>query len=340
MSLNTKQKNLLHNLLTDEKKVDKKLYSASTYWDYKTKKILYWLKKKGLNNFRSSDSGVGTSYTDSIIKDIRNELGYKGRLLSYITYLPFVKKIFDEQIRITSNHIESLIKKNKVYYQNHEQVNYLISKYKIEKSTNFGCESKFKFKEKEFSTHYLNMCDRIDKINKFIKLSEISSYFEIGGGFGSNTHLLLNNFENIKKIIYVDIVPNIFVGTEYLRSFFGDAVKDYNLIRNKENIEFLKNDELEIICIPPWKIENIVSKVDHFHNAASFQEMSELAVKNYFNLISKLLNKDSLSLIVYKVREKHETLSSTKISNIFENKLLTKEFSDFEQRELLYLISK
>ena len=107
-----------------------------------------------------------------------------------------------------------------------------------------------------------------------------------------------------------------------------------------QNIEFLKNDELEIICIPPWKIENIVSKVDHFHNASSFQEMSELAVKNYFNLISKLLNKDSLSLIVYKGGEKNETLSSAKINNIFENKLLTKEFSDFEQHQLLYLISK
>ena len=81
-------------------------------------------------------------------------------------------------------------------------------------------------------------------------------------------------------------------------------------------------------------------KVDHFHNAASFQEMSELTVKNYFNLISKLLNKDSLSLIVYKRGEKNETLSSAKINNIFENKLLIKEFSDFGQHELFYLISK
>ena len=108
---------------------------------------------------------------------------------------------------------------------------------------------------------------------------------EIGGGFGANIHLLLENFKNIKKIFYIDIVPNLFVGTEYLRGLFGKSVKDYSTTRNQSEISFEKNNILEIICIPPWEMKKISSKVESFHNAASFQEMSFEQVENYKNLI-------------------------------------------------------
>ena len=52
MKLAGSQKDLLKNLLFDHKKNTSKLYSAGPYWDYKTKKILYWLEKKGLKDFR------------------------------------------------------------------------------------------------------------------------------------------------------------------------------------------------------------------------------------------------------------------------------------------------
>ena len=73
---------MLDSLVNDEKKINQKLYSAGPYWEYKTKKILYNIKKRGINNFRGFDSGAGSSYTDNIILDYRNELGIKGRILS------------------------------------------------------------------------------------------------------------------------------------------------------------------------------------------------------------------------------------------------------------------
>jgi len=39
MTLNTNQIKLLNNLLLDQKKAKKKLYSTGPYWNYKTKKI-------------------------------------------------------------------------------------------------------------------------------------------------------------------------------------------------------------------------------------------------------------------------------------------------------------
>ena len=340
MKLNVNQSNLLVNLLVDEKNVNNQLYSAGPYWKYKTKKIIYWLKKKGLSNFRGSNSGVGTSYTDTVVVDARIELGFKGRIISYLTKLPYINRIYNEQLNLTSKYIETLIKKNKYIYENNSKTKFLLSKYKIENSVNNGCRTFFNVSGNNISMHYLVTCEVMDTIDKFINLADKKSYLEIGGGFGANIHLILDNFKNIKKIFYVDIVPNLFVGTEYLRSIFGQSVKDYNLFRESSDITFSDNNELEIICLPPWKMANISSKVDHFHNSASFQEMSSSTVQNYYNLIQKILIKESISLVMYGTSENNNTLSPARISEIFEKKLLIKEVVGVHQKKQIYLISQ
>ena len=47
MSLNNYQKNLLSVLEKDSISETRPVYKPGPYWDYKTKKILYWLKKRG-----------------------------------------------------------------------------------------------------------------------------------------------------------------------------------------------------------------------------------------------------------------------------------------------------
>jgi len=341
MLLNKSQNNLLEVLFFDQKKVDKELYSAGPYWDYKAKKIHYWLKKKGLKNFRGFFSGVGTSYTDNIAVNINYELGFKGRFVSKFLKLPFLRTIFKEQVNLNLNTTQAFLKYKQFYYLNNNKVNNLISKYKIEDTTEYGCETKVEINGKHYSMAYLDMCERIDNIMNFIKFNEIRSYMEIGGGFGANIHLILQNFKNIKKIVYIDIVPNLFVGTEYLRNFFGNSVKDYREFRNSNKIEFEKDDSLEIICLPPWKVSDLNSKIDSFHNSASFQEMTHYQVSNYYNYIKKNLKGGSISLIVYKGWQDNSTLSPKKINEIFENKLVEKEFSNFDKNDsnLVYLLS-
>ena len=128
------------------------------------------------------------------------------------------------------------------------------------------------------------------------------------------------NFPNIKKVIYLDAVPNIYVGTEYLRYHFKDKVKDYLSTRNEKEITFKNNDELEIICIPPWEIEKINVEVDHFHNAASFVEMPEKVVKNFIKYVNKFKTKE-ISLISYDNFDTETTFNPKKLSNFFDNKL-------------------
>lgn len=142
------------------------------------------------------------------------------------------------------------------------------------------------------------MADRIDKLSKSFDFKNTKSFFEIGGGYGANIHFLITNFSNIKKILYLDTVPNIFVGTSYLKHYFGEKVKDYNELKNLNKISFSKNDELEILYIPPWLIERVDVEIDHFHNAASFVEMPKAVIKNYVKFIKKFKTKE-ISLISY-----------------------------------------
>ena len=80
---------LLSKLIEDEKKCNKSLYSAGPYWSYKNKKSIYQIKKWGIEGFRGINSGVGTSYVDNIVSDVRNEFNFKGRFISYFFSLHY-----------------------------------------------------------------------------------------------------------------------------------------------------------------------------------------------------------------------------------------------------------
>ena len=186
------------------------------------------------------------------------------------------------------------------------------------------------------------MADRINILSELFNFKNIRSFFEIGGGFGANTHFLITNFPNIKKIIYLDIVPNIYVGTEYLRYHFKDKVKDYLEIKNLNEIKFSNTNDLEILCIPPWLIEKLNIEIDHFHNAASFVEMPKKVIQNYVNFIKKFNTKE-ISLISYDGFDDNTTFNPKELNSFFNNKLNLswKNFliQDYN-RKLIFLTSK
>ncbi len=333
---------LLDILVLDEKKINRQLYSSGPYWNYKNAKTLIEIKKKGLENFRGISSGVGTSFTDNLTLDVRNELGKKGRLIANLLSLPFLKKIFNYQVIQTKHYIQDYLDAISILYSKDHVVKKLISKYKFEKTTEFGCVKKFNYNDKSYSTFYLDIANRIDNLSSRFDFLKIHSFFEIGGGFGANLHFLITNFPNIKKFIYLDTVPNIFVGTEYLRYHFKDNIVDYLQTRELKTIEFRKDNELEIICIPPWEIEKLSVKVDHFHNAASFVEMPKEVIKNYCKYFKKFEFKE-ISLISYDEFDADTTFDPEKLNEFFDQKLNIFRQSwliEDYKRKLIYLCSK
>ena len=311
---------LLNLLIKDEKKIDKELYSSGPYWNYKNRRAIIEIKKKGLEDFRGITAGIGTSFADNLVLDIRNEFNIKGRIVGKIFSLPLLNIIFNGQINTTQNYLDSFIKNQGIVYKNSKKVQNLISKFQFNNTTDFGCVQSFEYLNKNYSCHYLNMANRINNLCKDFDFKNIKNYFEIGGGFGSNIHFLITNFSNIKKILYLDTVPNIYVGTEYLRHHYKEKVKDYLELRNLNKISFSKNNELEIFCIPPWLIEKVDTEIDHFHNAASFVEMPKKVISNYVKFIKKFKTRE-ISLISYSGFDLKTTFNPEELNSFFDNKL-------------------
>ena len=311
---------LLDKLIRDEKIINRSLYSSGPYWDYKNSRAILEIKKKGLGDFRGSSAGIGTSFADNIPLDIRNEFNIKGRIIGKIFALPILNKVFNGQLNLTQNYINDFIKNQAIVYQNNKNVENLINKYHFKNTTEFGCIQIFEKLGIKYSTHYLRVADIIEKLSKSFNFKNTNSFFEIGGGFGANVHFLITNFPNIKKILYLDAVPNIYVGTKYLEHHFGKKVKNYLDLKNLDKIKFQNNNELEILCIPPWLIEKVDVEIDHFHNCASFVEMPKIVINNYVKFIKKFRTKE-ISLISYGEYDLKTTFNPEELNLFFENNL-------------------
>ena len=333
---------LIDELIKDEKKNNKSLYSSGPYWDYKNSRTILEIRKKGIQDFRGLTAGIGTSFSDNEVLDVRNEYNIKGRIVGKIFSLPLLNIIFNSQLKLTKSYINSYLLNRSLVYENDRNVHDLLKKYKFENTTEFGCISSFKYLNKKYSCHYLEMADRISKLSKQFNFNDIFSLFEIGGGFGANIHFLITNFPNIKKILYLDVVPNIYVGTQYLRRFYKDKIKDYSDLKNLDTISFSKNNELEILCIPPWLIEKVDANIDHFHNAASFVEMPKKIVENYVKFIRKFKTKE-ISLISYDKFDSNTTFNPEELNIFFNNELKISwknTLIEGYNRKLIYLTSK
>lgn len=282
-----KSRKLLQALISDQKNAPD-IYKPSSYWWRKSLSAIREIEKNGLNEFRSSTdiNTAGAAFADAYLTDWRrivetssilNRLG-----LAILNHTP-LKRLFDAQVNATRGYVNRLLEleKHALSFSNTVRLTELIRNYKIENTINFGCDRITIFEGKRYSTHYLHMLDYLDIVEKHWTLKDLNSFLEIGPGFGTLIHLIEQNYPNIRKFIAVDIVPNVWVVSEYLRNHYGDCVKGYLETREMKEIKFKDDKSLEIFVIPTWQIEKISSSIDCFWNSGSFVEMSTDIVANY-----------------------------------------------------------
>ncbi len=269
-------------------------FSKYGYWSKIKKAGLNGIKEFGLEDFRGINNPSATSYGDNQCLDLRLGLnyGYLKILKWILTYLYPFNKIFNSQVERGKSYYERLIKYRSKLIEKDKRVIKLVNEYNINFDTlRGGCHSYSKFKDVYLSHHYIEKLNTINFISKKIDLISKNTLFEIGGGFGVFTHLAIEIF-NIKKIIFLEISPTLYVATQYLKSFYGNRVFDYSETRFKNKIKFSNNNDLEIYCILPHQINLIESEIDFFHNAHSFSVMPENTVIEYLSFIKKILKKD------------------------------------------------
>ena len=337
-----KEIRLLNKLIEDSSKFSQ-LYQPGIYWKKKNIQTYKEILKKGINKFRGSDNRIGESFSDNQNINILNDYygGSRGIFKFIFEKIYPFKNIFIRQLSLTSHFKKELNLYKSKYFENNDHINQLSKNFIFEDTTNFGCEDYSMIGEKKISNYYLTIADTHLNFKKNINFNEIKSFFEIGGGFGANIHFILKNYKNIKKIIYLDLPVNLYIGTKYLRYFYGDSISDYLTNYDKE-IFFEDNDNLEIICIPPWKISDIKSTFDVFQNSNSFVEMSEDAIKNYALHIEKIMNKKSkIALSSYGNFNSQTTIDPRSLDKYFNIAFELFNYSSMVPgKENIFLISK
>jgi putative sugar O-methyltransferase len=311
----------LLNLMVEDAENLEGIYKPGPYWADKIKLAVKEIKKFGLSDFRGYKNGLLTSFGDNAALDTRTNYNFGIRsIFKKINQdiYPF-NRMFNSQVKLTYKYFYELNDYKNIHLTNSVRVKNLIQKYKLNfDTTRGGCLTYLELNGNNISHHYLQLLDTLDSIDNKINISNKKTFFEIGGGFGVNTHLIIELFK-IKKIVYLDIAPNLYVGTQYLKSFYGERVFDYRKCKNMDDISFSDSDELEIYCITPDQIDKINSRIDLFHNAHSFVEMPENVIRNYAKKIESILSKNNsaISLVSYDGFDLESTIHPDKLPNFF-----------------------
>lgn len=310
------------------------LYNPGSYWATKAKNAAKEIKKYGIAEFRGSTNLIGMSYADNLCIDSRNSYnqGLK-KLARWLTKIFPVNRIFDSQVRLTEARANEAIRYAQEVIRLKEKDRRLLEKYSMPYSLLGQCLTKAEIDGKEYSTHYLSLLEQHDNIASHINFKKAHAIFEIGGGFGTNVHLLIENYKNIRKVLYLDIPPNLYVGTQYLKAFYGDSVIDYKASRNLKSIKFADDETLEIYCIAPWQIENFAGAVDVFMNSHSFVEMPKEVVRNYASKFSGFSKSEdaAIALTTYGCYNLESTYLPSELPTFFEGR----KFEYFEAATLL-----
>ncbi|WP_292471259.1 putative sugar O-methyltransferase [Methanolobus sp.] len=321
-------------MINDSKRQSSSLYRPGPYWNYKVKSAISEIKRCGIKDFRGSSNLIGLSYADNLVIDIRDAYNYGFRkIIIWGTKLFPFSKIYDAQLAQTRNYAAESIRNCQENLNSKPRVRELLGKYRLPYSLLGGCKKAVNINGQDYAIHYLNVLEQHDNVAAHIRYDMARTVFEIGGGFGVNVHLLIENYPNIRKVIYLDIPPNLYVGTQYLKAFYGEAVSDCRKFQNLETIKFTDTDDLEIFCIAPWQIEKLQAQVDIFINAHSFVEMPKDIVSNYAHHIMRLNSSDksAIALISYDLFDLTTTFDPANLPQFFPGR----KFQFFEHEGLV-----
>lgn len=326
----------LLNMMLEDQFNQKGLYHPGPYWEVYSSRTEKAIRADGLQNFRAN-SRIGKGYADTILMnpfDLSSLDSWKSKIYKKFIRLPLFKRYFiDPYVKHNEWHFQQTQRYKDLYYTNilGNWFSHFSKQYNTLPDTLVGNpQDKISIDNYRIGRSYLDSFLRIYNYSKVIDFSNVRSVFEIGGGFGAFAHTLLHLYPNIKKYIYLDIPPILYVGTQYLKHFYEDEVIDYLQTRELDSINFSPNNQREIIAICPWEIEKIEANVDLFWNSASFQEMTQDMVLNYSQHIEHMLiaYESKLCLYVYKSGKPEKTLMPKDVLRIIENNtsIVFKEF--------------
>jgi putative sugar O-methyltransferase len=293
------------------------IYRPGPYWRAYADRIAKALDREGISSFRSSPA-IGTGYCDVFPADPLVTLAGIKRRLYLAARALHVHRRYDRAWR-RGRHTRQEKRNRRLGVALGPWMRGFRSRVDLPDTTAGSPDQRVSFAGQEFGELYLRDFAWVSDYGAAVDFPAVRSVFEIGGGFGSMAHTLMHLFPNIRKYLYLDIPPVLYVGTQYLKHFHGDAVLDYRETRDRASITFSDTDEREIVAIAPWQIERVQASADLFWNSSSFQEMTRAIVSNYARHIDRLMAPHSvMGLYLYSARPSAHRLSASELQGIIE----------------------
>lgn len=213
-------------MMTDLKK-QSTINQFGEYWTNYSENIIINIQKYGLADFRSNIK-IADGFCDVLNIDPfhnKNDRLLKNKIKNFISinlvknYI--IKKFICEPYsRLVNDYKDAYILSESKYIELKygDKINYFLDKHSNISTTNYTPSDYIFFHGIKIGKSYLNSI----LAYKFLSNKNIANckvMMEIGGGFGANVHVILSVFPNIKKVIYVDIPPILYIGTQYLKKY-------------------------------------------------------------------------------------------------------------------------
>jgi putative sugar O-methyltransferase len=275
---------LLTEMIADMK-AQNALHRPTPYWDWYIDYILNGLKTYGIKDFRGHWE-ISKGFGDPILLEPweRPKNQFKVWAFKTVVGLPIFSSVAG-QYRSMRDWYASQIRDYKARYYRAVIADLetgVLKNRDLPEMLVGSPGDTFDLNGQTYATLYLDFAARINTAAKRIPLDRVRSVFEVGGGFGGNAHLLVHLYPNIRKYLIVDIPPILYCETQYLKAFFGNAVRDYRAVKAQDEVSFRDDDSLEFIVIAPWQLNQMNDcQIDVFWNSASFQEMEKDVVAFY-----------------------------------------------------------
>ncbi len=304
---------LLALMLADQAAAED-LYRPGPYWLGYQKRIVKALEREGIERFRAS-LRIGKGFADTLSVDPLEGIELPPpamALLRQVPKLPVLRSLFGRYEHYLHAMAYRFLKFKSLFYEAKfgAWLQALEAETPLPDTLVGGTKDVVEIEGRRYAALYLNFLMRHENFRAAgVDFGAMRGVMEIGGGFGAMVHLLLSRHPGIRKVIYVDIPPMIYVGTEYLRHFYGDAVIDYAATRNRAEIAFDADDSLQILALCPWQVPRIAANsVDLLYNSASFSEMTPSIVANYASHACRILRPGSgrICLVINKEVEHGE----------------------------------
>lgn len=283
---------LLAQMLADEAN-QSALYKPGPYWAPYQRRVIAAIHRHGIAQFRRR-ADICKGFADpGIIWPSDLWWGWKGAMKRAISDMPLVRPIVQEYRAMEENTETSLRAMQAAWFER------VLPDLDLPDTTGAGAGDLVRLGDRDYSRQYLLSALRSVNVTRAVRFDKMRAVMEIGGGFGFWPHLMLHRYPALRKVVYLDIPPMIYLATQYLKMFH--PVRDYRETRLLPEIRFRDDDSVEIICLCPWQIEKFRSPIDLLWNIASFSEMPPAIVRNYGKHIAPLqpraiyvmLNKDS-----------------------------------------------